>query len=141
MSTENPNTPGAAATPAAPVKRKSLLSKILLTLVVLIGVLLVGWQDSCGGWRQGIPRPVLAVNSDIIAMSDEEIRAFHVNGGSRLAIHYYPHVMTHARQFGQQLLLSVLDQLEALCGDVSSSEVALLRRTLNWQLVFQNKSL
>jgi hypothetical protein len=74
-------------------------------------------------------------------MSDEEVRAFHVNGGNRLAIHYYPHVMTHARQFGQQLLLSVLDQLEALCADVSSSEIALLRRTLNWQIVFQNKSL
>jgi len=127
---------------SAPVELTTVFSPDLLNEQgILIGVLLVGWQDSSGGWRQGIPRPVLAVNSDIIAMSDEEIRAFHVNGGSRLAIHYYPHVMTHARQFGQQLLLSVLDQLEALCGDVSSSEVALLRRTLNWQLVFQNKSL
>jgi hypothetical protein len=127
---------------SAPVELTTVFSPDLLNEQgVLIGVLLVGWEDASGGWRQGIPRPVLPVNSDIIAMSDEEVRAFHVNGGNRLAIHYYPHVMTHARQFGQQLLLSVLDQLQALCGDVSSSEIALLRRTLNWQIVFQNKSL
>ncbi len=127
---------------SAPVELTTVFSPDLLNEQgILIGVLLVGWEDADAGWRQGIPRPVLPVNSDIIAMSDEDVRAFHVNGGNRLAIHYYPHVMTHARQFGQQLLLSVLDQLEALCGDVSSSEIALLRRTLNWQIVFQNKSL
>jgi hypothetical protein len=127
---------------SAPVELTTVFSPDLLNEQgILIGVLLVGWEDASGGWRQGIPRPVLPVNSDIIAMSDEDVRAFHVNGANRLAIHYYPHVMTHARQFGQQLLLSVLDQLEAMCGDVSSSEIALLRRTLNWQIVFQNKSL
>ena len=127
---------------SAPVELTTVFSPDLLNEQgILIGILLVGWQDAAGAWQQGIPRPVLPVNSDIISMSDEQVRAFHVNGGSRLAIHYYPHVMTHARQFGQQLLLSVLDQLETLCSDVSSSEVALLRRTLNWQIVFQNKSL
>jgi len=127
---------------SAPVELTTVFSPDLLNEQgILIGVLLVGWQDAGGGWRQGIPRPVLPVNSEIVAMSDEDVRAFHVNGGERLAIHYYPHVMTHARQFGQQLLLAVLDQLDALCADVSSSEIALLRRTLNWQIVFQNKSL
>jgi len=127
---------------SAPVELTTVFSPDLLNEQgILIGVLLVGWEDPHGGWRQGIPRPVLPVNSDIISMTDEQVRAFHVDSGDRLAIHYYPHVMTHARQFGQQLLLSVLDQLEALCGDVSGSEIALLRRTLNWQIVFQNKSL
>jgi hypothetical protein len=127
---------------SAPVELTTVFSPDLLNEQgILIGVLLVGWEDAEGGWQQGIPRPVLPVNSDIIAMTDHQVRDFHVNGGSRLAIHYYPHVMTHARQFGQQLLLSVLDQLEALCGDVSPSEITLLRRTLNWQIVFQNKSL
>jgi hypothetical protein len=127
---------------SAPVELTTVFSPDLLNEQgILIGVLLVGWEDADGRWRQGIPRPVLPVNSDIISMTDEQVRAFHVDGGDRLAIHYYPHVMTHARQFGQQLLLSVLDQLEALCGDVSGSEIALLRRTLNWQIVFQNKSL
>jgi hypothetical protein len=127
---------------SAPVELTTVFSPDLLNEQgILIGVLLVGWEDQHGGWRQGIPRPVLPVNSDIISMTDEQVRAFHVDGGDRLAIHYYPHVMTHARQFGRQLLLSVLDQLEALCGDVSGSEIALLRRTLNWQIVFQNKSL
>jgi hypothetical protein len=45
--------------------------------------------------------------------------------------------MAHARQFAPQLLMVVLDHLEELLGDSSGSEIAVLRRTLNWQQVFQ----
>ena len=127
---------------SAPVEINTVFSPDLLNEQgVLIGVLLVGWQDKTGSLNQGIPRTVMPANSDILTMSDEDIRSFHLDRAGRLALHYYPHVMTHARQFAQQLLLGVLDQLEGVCGDVSGAEIALLRRTLNWQLVFQSKSL
>jgi hypothetical protein len=74
-------------------------------------------------------------------MTGEEVRAFHTDRRERLAMRYYSHVLTHARQFAPQLLLAVLDQLEALFGNQSRSEIAVLRRTLNWQQVFQGKSL
>ncbi|HEY6333073.1 MAG TPA: hypothetical protein VI756_27365 [Blastocatellia bacterium] len=108
---------------------------------VLIGVLLVGWRDKDGMLHQGIPRTVIPANSDIMTLSEALVRSFHLDKSGKLALHYYPHVMTHAGQFAQQLLLGVLDQLEEVSGDVSVAEVALLRRTLNWQLVFQSKSL
>jgi hypothetical protein len=108
---------------------------------VLIGLLLVGWFDADARSHQGVPRTVIPVNSEIIAMGNEDVRAFHTGGDDRLALHYYPHVITHARQFAPQLLLAVLDQLEELFGDTSKAEIALLRRTLNWQQVFQSKSL
>src|ERR1041384_8471416 len=42
---------------------------------IFIGLLLVGWTESDGA-HQGIPRTVIAVNSDVTTMSDEEVRAF-----------------------------------------------------------------
>ncbi|HEY7543316.1 MAG TPA: hypothetical protein VID27_00450 [Blastocatellia bacterium] len=108
---------------------------------VLIGLLMVGWIDEDSAVHQGIPREVIAVNSEIILMNDEDVRRFHSDKDERIALHYYSQVITHARQFAPQLLLAVLDQLEGLFGEKSKSEIALLRRTLNWQQVFQNKSL
>ena len=108
---------------------------------VLIGILMVGWIDPGSAIHQGVPREVIAVNSEIVLMNDEEVRRFHAEKDERIALHYYSQVITHARQFAPQLLLAVLDQLEELFGDKSKSEIAVLRRTLNWQQVFQNKSL
>ena len=104
---------------------------------VLIGVLLVGWREKDDHIHQGVPRMVIPVNSEVITMTDEEVRVFHTGTKGRLSLRYYSHVITHARQFAPQLLMVVLDQLETLFGDNSKSEIAVLRRTLNWQQVFQ----
>lgn len=108
---------------------------------IFIGLLLVGWTERDGSHHQGIPRPVIPVNSEVVTMNDDDVRAFHTDKRERLAIRYYSHVLTHARQFAPQLLLAVLDHLELLFGNQSRSEIAVLRRTLNWQQVFQSKSL
>ncbi|HEX8185476.1 MAG TPA: hypothetical protein VF747_12010 [Blastocatellia bacterium] len=108
---------------------------------VLIGLLLVGWIEEEGSAHQGVPRTVIAVNSEVVTMSEEEVRSFHTDRKDRLALRYYSQVIMHARQFAPQLLLAVLDQLERIFGDTSKSEIAVLRRTLNWQQVFQSKSL
>lgn len=108
---------------------------------VLIGLLLVGWFDQSAKGHQGVPRQVIPVNSEIITMSDTETLSFHAGESGRIALRYYSQIITHARLFAPQLLLVILDQLEALFGDSAEPEITLLRRTLNWQLVFQNKSL
>jgi hypothetical protein len=108
---------------------------------VLVGLLLVGWVEEGGASHQGVPRSVIAVNSEVVTMSEEEVRAFHMDERGRLILRYYSQVTTHARQFAPQLLLAALDQLEKIFGDASKSEIAVLRRTLNWQQVFQSKSL
>jgi hypothetical protein len=108
---------------------------------VLIGLLLVGWTDEAGLGHQGVPRTVIPVNSEVTSIDDGRVREFHTDARGRINLGYYSHVVTHARQFAPQLLLVVLDQLETVAGDASKSEIAVLRRTLNWQQVFQNKSL
>ncbi len=107
---------------------------------VLIGLLLLGWIDGDGPAHQGVPRPVIAVNSEIITMNEDEVRSFHTGSDGRLALHYYAQVITHARLFAPQLMLALLDQLDELFGEQSRAEIAVLRRSLNWQQVFQNKS-
>lgn len=107
---------------------------------VLIGLLLVGWIDEEGRNHQGIPATVIPVNSEISVMDDERVRSFHTSN-RRLVLRYYSQAITHARQFAPQLLLNILDKLESLFGDESRSEIAVLRKTLNWQMLFQNKSL
>jgi hypothetical protein len=107
---------------------------------VLIGLLLVGWVED-GIPRQGVPRTVIPVNSEVVTMSESEVRAFHTDTRDRLALRYYSQVITHARQFAPQLLLAALDNLEAVFGESARSEIAVLRRTLNWQQVFQSNKL
>lgn len=106
----------------------------------LIGILLIGWVDDDGSFRQGIPRSIVLVNSEVFTMSDVEIQTLHKGVGGKLALHYYSQVITHAQRFAPQLLLAVLERLEPLFSD-SMGEIRLLRRTLNWQQVFQSKAL
>ena len=108
---------------------------------ILIGILLVGWVNENGELKQGIPRSVVPVNAEVFTMSDADIKSFHRGREDKLMLHYYSQVITHARQFAPQLLLAVLDKVEELFADTSLAEIRLLRRTLNWQQVFQNKSL
>jgi hypothetical protein len=108
---------------------------------VLIGLLLLGWVDEEGNYRQGVPRSIVPVNSEVFTMGEADLQAFHKGRDGKLALHYYSQIITHAQRFAPQLLLAILDQLEALFGDSSLAEIRLLRRTLNWQQVFQSKSL
>ncbi|MGA9767518.1 MAG: hypothetical protein WBV94_00645 [Blastocatellia bacterium] len=107
---------------------------------VLIGLLLVGWMEG-GIPHQGIPRAVIPVNSEVVTMSESEVRAFHTDERNRLSLKYYAQVITHAQKFAPQLLLAALDQLEIIFKDTALSEIAVLRRTLNWQQVFQSNKL
>lgn len=108
---------------------------------VLIGILLLGWIEHDARSHHGIPRQVISANSEVSLMTDDDVRAFHEERNGKLALRYYSQVITHAGQFAPHLLLAILDQLEAMFADNARSEIAVLRRSLNWQQVFQSKSL
>lgn len=108
---------------------------------VLVGILLVGAVDEEGRVRQGVPRAIVPVNSEVFTMSEADVRSFHTGRDGRLGLHYYSQIITHAGALAPQLLLAVLEDLETLFSDTSAAEIQLLRRTLTWQQVFQNKSL
>ena len=99
---------------------------------VLVGILLLGWRDA-DGRKQGVPREVLPINTDVETVMDDEVRAFHHNERGALEIHYYSHVMTHAGAFAFQLLSTILEQLEPLTTEREQARLEVLRRALAWQ--------
>jgi hypothetical protein len=100
---------------------------------VLIGILLLGSITNGAERRQGVPREVLPINSEVTTMTADEVRAFHHNAPGELEIHYYAHLTTHAGPFAFQLLSAIVEQLEAVTTDRERSRLAVLRRTLAWQ--------
>ena len=99
---------------------------------VLVGILLIGWQNAAGR-IQGVPREVLPINADVETMSDEEVKGFHHDRRGALEIHYYSHILTHAGPFGVQLLTAIVEQLERLTSERERARLEVLRRTLTWQ--------
>jgi hypothetical protein len=99
---------------------------------VLIGLLLLGWQDSQGA-HQGVPRVVLPINSHVETMTTEEILAFHRDGRGTLQLAYYAHVSTHANLFAFPLLTAIVDQLDRLTDATERARLAVLRKSLTWQ--------
>jgi hypothetical protein len=99
---------------------------------VLIGILLLGWRDA-GGCRQGVPREVLPINSEVEIMTEPEVSAFHQIGSGSLQVHYYSHVTTHAGSFAFQLLTAIVDQLDRLTGESERARLDVLRKALVWQ--------
>src|SRR5512138_3421226 len=69
---------------------------------ILIGILLIGWVDEDGSFRQGIPRLIVPVNSEVFTMSDAEIHTLHQEANGKLAVHYYSQVIAHAQRFAPQ---------------------------------------
>lgn len=99
---------------------------------VLIGILLLGWQNE-DGRRQGVPREVLPINSDVETMSDDQVRSFHHDETGSVQVHYYSHIATHAGSFAFQLLSAIVDQLDRLTTEREQARLKVLRRSLAWQ--------
>jgi hypothetical protein len=99
---------------------------------VLIGVLLLGWQDAHGP-HQGVPRVVLPINSHVETMTDDEVRAFHLDERGGVQLLYYAQVTTHAGLFAFQLLTSIVDQVSALISEPERARLNILRKSLVWQ--------
>ncbi|MBK8316712.1 MAG: hypothetical protein IPL01_22945 [Acidobacteria bacterium] len=99
---------------------------------VLIGILLLGWQDPDAS-SQGVPREVLPINSEVETMADHEIRSFHHGADGSIQVHYYSHVTTHAGAFAFQLLSAIVDQLDGMATHRDRARLNVLRKTLSWQ--------
>jgi len=99
---------------------------------VMIGVLLLGWRDG-RGIHQGVPRTVIPINSQVEAMTADEVRTFHQDKKQAMQLGYYAHVMKHAGDFAFPLVSAIVDQLEPLTSAAECARLQVLRRTLAWQ--------
>jgi hypothetical protein len=99
---------------------------------VLVGVLLLGWRDA-EGTHHTVPRRVIPVGQEVLAMTDEDALKFHRDAAGQLRLHYYSQVVSHAGAFALPLLEAVLEQLEAGASAEERQRFCVLRKSLAWQ--------
>jgi hypothetical protein len=99
---------------------------------VVVGVLLLGWRDA-EGTHQTVPRRVIPVGQEVLAMTDEDVLKFHRDAAGQLRLHYYSQVVSHAGAFALPLLEAVLEQLEAGASAEERQRFCVLRKSLTWQ--------
>ena len=100
---------------------------------ILIGILLLGTIDEDGKSFHGVPGKIIPVGRSVSNAGQEIVNAFHTGADGRVHLHYYPQVMTNARQFALPLLNSIIDQVSADCSDAETDRLKVLRQSLVWQ--------
>lgn len=104
---------------------------------IVVAILLVGWVED-GRIRQGMPRFVLPINSDVLAMTESEVRDFHQAADGNIAIHYFPQISSHTGGFSISLLDEIMRQLESMTDETQKSRLLVLRKNLAWQQAMSN---
>ncbi len=76
---------------------------------------------------------MIPINSQVEAMTADEVRAFHQDKNQAMQLGYYAHVTTHAGDFAFPLVSAIVGQLEQLASAAECARLQVLRRTLAWQ--------
>ena len=100
---------------------------------VLIGILLLGWQDRKLLAYQNVPRRVVPVGCAVHTLSDREMVSFHRAPDETLHLHYYSQVMAHAGAFAVPLLETIIGGLEPHCAPEEKQRLCVLKKSLAWQ--------
>lgn len=102
-----------------------------LLWTVLIGQLEDEGQQPCG--LQGIPSPVVPVNTPVWTMTPAEVHAFHRDRQQQPQFSYYSYVLRTGGTFASQLMECVLDQVSALFEGSDRRALEILRKELSWK--------
>ncbi|PYT01353.1 MAG: hypothetical protein DMF63_00440 [Acidobacteria bacterium] len=100
---------------------------------ILIGILLLGTIDESGKSFHGVPGKIVPVGRAVSNAGREIVKTFHTGADGRVHLHYYPQVVTNARQFALPLLNSIIDQVSAECSTAEGDRLKVLRQSLTWQ--------
>ena len=99
---------------------------------LLIGILLLGWREGDVN-HHAVPRRVIPVNQDVMRLDDEDVYRFHLDAESRVQLHYFSQVLTHAGPFAVALIEAILEQLEPACAPEERQRLCVLKQSLIWQ--------
>lgn len=108
----------------------------LAETATLVGIIALGWQESGGGFRQGVPGLAADVDAPLRRLSDEELCAFHTDDGGRLALRYAPVLMGMNNPLVPQLLLTLIDRLVALFPE-QRRQLQVMRNNVAWKSIVQ----
>jgi hypothetical protein len=100
---------------------------------LLVGILLLGWQDAGKANHHSVPRRVVPVNQDIYRLANEDVHRFHLDGEGRVHLHYYSQITTHAGAFSAALIEAIIEQLEPVCEPEDRQRLCVLKQALVWQ--------
>ena len=103
---------------------------------ILIGILLLGTIDGSGKASHGVPRRIVPVDQPVVKIDAERVMRFHLDSDGRIHLHYYPQVVSNARQFAIPLLDSIIGQLCESCSDAEAQRLQVLKQSLVWQGTF-----
>ena len=103
---------------------------------ILVGILLLGTIDESGKTFHGVPRKIVRVDQPVTKLDAERVTQFHTDGSGHLHLHYYPQVVSNARQFALPLLDAIIDQLASACTDSEGQRLRVLKQSLIWQGTF-----
>ena len=98
----------------------------------LVGIAAIGQVTQAEGGYQGVPLLAATVNARVETMSAVDVRAFHRQSDSRLALAYAPVLLARGDSLVPHLLLKVVTYLEELFPD-HSCQLAVLRGNLAWK--------
>ncbi|MER3428628.1 MAG: hypothetical protein C4334_11125 [Pyrinomonas sp.] len=102
---------------------------------VLIGILALGWHSD-GKVHHGIPSYTIPVGAEVYRMEDDEWRHFHCDERGRVRLHYFVHIVAHARDFALPLIDRILGRLEPLCSEEERKRLCVLKKSLSWGQLF-----
>lgn len=99
---------------------------------IIINILLLGYIENNIAIHQ-TPLEVLPVQSEVLLLSQEKIKAFHQDNKGQLRIGYYSQVIKAGGAMYKALLLSIINQLQQFANLAEGRKLALLKQNLNWQ--------
>lgn len=104
----------------------------------LLGVVLVGnleFQDKNTYGRHGIPREVVPVNTDVYSLDGNTVHRFHCTAEGRPQFCYYSHILRSGGLFAAQLTQQVLTELieSNLFTGADQRALSVLCKELSWK--------
>ena len=103
---------------------------------ILIGILLLGTTDGAGKIFHGVPPRIVPVGRSVTTIDTKRVIDFHTDPAGRMQLHYYPQVVSNARQFAIPLLGSIIDQLSGSANAEEAQRLTVLKQSLQWQGTF-----
>lgn len=109
----------------------------LAETATLVGILLLGWQEASGEWRQGAPLIAATVNQPVAVLDDDAVRDFHRLGNGDPALRYMPLLLAQNSPLAPTLSIAILDRLTRLFPQ-QQRRLALVRDNLAWKHVVES---
>lgn len=99
---------------------------------IIINILLLGYLENNFGIHQ-VPAEVLAVQSIVKLLSENEIQTFHQNQQGKLQLNYYSQIINSSGLMANSLLITIINKIEKFISVAEKNRLNLLKQNLNWQ--------